>query len=743
MDCAVSKSSFSFVPEDPFHPSLEFTLDIVAKTPDKFYMNRDHVAFNFKKANFDCLYTTLQVVDWSELEKFSDVNEACRVFYETLYNCFELSVPKLFCRKNYRTFPTWFNTDIINCLRRKSNILKKYRRTKNMHFYEEFKKLRSLSKSLITTAYSQYIGYMENTISKDPKKFWSFVQAKKRNSRIPGVLYHNGNAISNPNDIVNSFAKFFKSVFSDMTLTSDSPSMMTNLNSFITVNEINEHEIIRVLKRSKDTLTAGCDGIPSFLLRDCAHIFSKPLVYIFNLILQTSTFPNIWKIAHVCPVFKTGDITQIQNYRPISILCNFSKVFESIIYDRIFSSVKRFISPSQHGFVEKRSTVTHLACFTQFISDALDRKGQVDVIYMDFKKAFDQIDHHLLLLKLDQYGFSGSLLSLIKSYLANREQRVKYRNYISDSYVATSGVPQVSNLGPLLFLLFINDICGSLSTCAKLLFADDLKIYTEIKSIEDCLTLQNNINAVVKWCNENRLYLNPSKCNVMSYTKKREFLEFVYDISSVTLHRTFIIKDLGVIFDTELAFSEHIRDVTARAIKSYGFIYRNCRDFKNLSVMKTLFFSLVRSKLEYGALIWHPIYKIHIDQLENIQRRFLKFLVFIIDGNYPIRGYDQNLLLNRFGLQSLQFRRICIIIKILYNLINNNIDCSWLLNMLNFAVPRLNSRQAMTFYPIARRTNVADKSPIVLMTTLFNNICKDGDINYDSWRKIVSSLSLV
>lgn len=186
--------------------------------------------------------------------------------------------------------------------------------------------------------------------------------------------------------------------------------------------------------------------------------------------------PKQWKKAYVCPIFKSGDITNVTNYRPISLLSNFAKVFETLLYKQLFSSLKCYISPQQHGFVEKRSTITNLACFSQYVSDSIDSRGQVDTIYTDFCKAFDQIDHFVLLDKLCRFGFSESLCKLFRSYLTDREQVVRYQNFFSKTIIPTSGVPQGSNLGPLLFLLFINDIVENI-TCEKLLFADDLKLF--------------------------------------------------------------------------------------------------------------------------------------------------------------------------------------------------------------------------------------------------------------------------
>ncbi|KAJ3666142.1 hypothetical protein Zmor_001596 [Zophobas morio] len=337
---------------------------------------------------------------------------------------------------------------------------------------------------------------------------------------------------SNPQSIVNAFATHFKDVYimPDPSVSNDIYSSDEfKLNFCINIESISEEEVFKALKSSKNSFTQGFDEIPSFILKDCAGVFSQPLCTLFNLILKHSTIPEIWKKSFTTPIFKKGDVQDVKNYRPITLICNFGKIFDTILCQRIYPMIKDIISSEQHGFMRKRSTVTNLACFNQFVAEVMDSGSQVDTVYLDFQKAFDQVDHHILLTKLKIYGFSDSLVSLFTSYLLNRKQYVRYRNFISDFYTPTSGIPQGSNLGPLLFLLFMNDITAEIS-CNKLLFADDLKLFTEIKSINDCQFLKNNLQSVMKWCGRNRLHLNKDKCSMVSYSRKKRIFEYDYII---------------------------------------------------------------------------------------------------------------------------------------------------------------------------------------------------------------------
>lgn len=362
--------------------------------------------------------------------------------------------------------------------------------------------------------------------------------------------------------------------------------------------------------------------------------------------------------------------------------------------------------------------------------------GQIDVIFTDFQKAFDQINHNILLAKLRLFSFSDSLVSLLKSYLEDRRFMVRYQNFTSRPFSPTSGVPQGSNLGPLLFLLFINDLSDVVS-CEKLQFADDFELYSTINSI-DCDRLQMNLNNISLWCDLNQLSLNMSKCKSMSFTRKINFIAHNYCVNDYTIDRVESFKDLGITFDSKLTFVEHINNIVSSAFRTYGFIYRNCRDFSDERTFKTLFCSLVRSKIEYGSIIWYPIYGVHSQRLESVQRRFLKFVAYRQDGFYPPIGINHVELLNRFNMQALQVRRNVSLIRFLYNLLNNKIDCSILLAKIKFRISRGNSRQQALFYCDTPRTNILTKSPINLMCGLYNKIGNSCDILSDSMNIICS-----
>ena len=742
--CGVSKFDEAFVPVDAHHPCLVINLSYAHNHYKEFIPDFIPRTYNFSKADFATMYKIFSEIDWSLLYNCSDVDDACNIFYDLIYSTFDYTVPYTVC-KHDKGYPIWFTRSIISKIKLKNKAHKKFKLSKQSADYEYYKALRSQVKTMIRFAYENYISKIEGNLVSDPKTFWNYIRGKKSHTRIPGQMTYNDSQLDNADAIVNAFAHFFQSVYIESNSNScNKPCDKQSGESFpnIAVHCFSLSDVRLALKQVKNKKTAGLDLVPAYIVKDCYNIFCEPLLHIYNLILKTSTFPSIWKKVKVCPVFKSGDHTNIVNYRPIAILSNFSKVFESILYKHLYAQVKNLISPCQHGFMKKRSTETNLAVLSQYVAEALNQRGQVDVLYTDFRKAFDTINFLILIKKLDHFGFSGGLCNLFLSYLSEREQVVVYQQSRSLPFFATSGVPQGSNLGPLLFLLFINDLSDIMDS-NRLFYADDLKLYAKIDCFSDCLNLQHDLDKVYNWCCENCLFLNIGKCKVISYSRKRQITQFDYSINNDLIQRCSKTTDLGVTFDTEFTFREHITIKIKESCRVLGFIYRNCSDFRNRNdSLKTLYYALVRSKLEYCSLIWYPVYSYMVKGIERIQRKFLKFLYRQRFGYYPHRHFEHSILLSIFGVLSLETRRVLSSINFVYKLNNFYIDCPLLLDYLNFYVPRLSSRSSRTFYCTFNRSNALKRSPITVACSNFNIFAKDCDLNFDSLKCILGKAVL-
>lgn len=721
----VNKSMDPLIKEDNLHPALE--IELCTSTTNKYFSCESR--YNFRRANFPGLYNAILNTNWDDLFSIDDVNSACESFYSILDTIFSIYVPKTITRTNTK-FPPWFHSGILRKLKLKKHLHKTFKRTKNDTTYQEFSNLRNEIKIDICNSHTEYIESVERQISSNPSQFWSFLNAQRGMSSIPNSMVFDDILLSDPNAVVNAFASFFQSSFIK---SSNHNINKVSLTSFPTCISpvFSEDDVCKALKKLKSKPTAGFDSVPAYIVRDCAYAFAKPLCYLFNLALNTCSFPTVWKLAKICPVFKKGDKSNVENYRPIVIISNFAKVFENLLYNIIYSHAKLLISTEQHGFYPGRSTTSNLVCLTQYISTHLDQAGQVDVIYTDFSKAFDRLDHGILLAKLSDIGLTTPFLTFFASYLKDRKLKVDCRGVRSIEISATSGVPQGSVLGPLLFIIFINDIVLNLR-CNSLMYADDLKIFTSVTNIQDCLLLQDSIDKVHRWCTENSLPLNFSKCNFVSFTRKLAPTIFAYNINNELINKCSSFKDLGVTFDQKLTFIEHFNNIQKEALRNLGFVLRQGRHFKETKTIINLFNAFVRPKLEYASLVWDPGYQIHKDGIENIHRRFVKYLWYKTDSIYPNQGIQHHLLLDRFNLKDLASRRECYSLITLHKLLTGKIDCPELLSQICIHVPNRNTRASHLLYFETPKTNIAKFSPLYMMDVNHSKYQNTVDIFIDA-----------
>ena len=384
-------------------------------------------------------------------------------------------------------------------------------------------------------------------------------------------------------------------------------------------------------------------------LKHLSKELSLPLSIIFNKSLSEGHVPELWRLSEVTAIFKKGARNSPNNYRPVSLTCVICKVLESLIADLIrqYMENNNFFTDCQHGFRSHRSCVTQLLQvlndFTSFIED----KQNFDVIYLDFSKAFDSVPHKRLLIKLKSYGLSGTLLKWIESFLTNRRQRVKVNNSFSNFSNVTSGIPQGSILGPILFIIFINDLPDVVMNICKI-FADDSKVYGPSTNHVE---IQNDLFKLMDWSEMWQQKFNVDKCSVIHYGRTNENHKYYMDKDHKhELKSSAKEKDVGVTFSKNLKFDEHIQIVTTKANQIVGMIKRSFT-FMDTDMFLKLYKSVVRPHLEYANVIWHPQYIRQQKQIENVQRRATKLVSNIKDLSYPDR-------LKSLNLPSIQYRQL-------------------------------------------------------------------------------------
>lgn len=726
---------------DVYHPP------IIVTTAFEACSEKSQATFrNYKRVNWKQLNASLMNIHWETILGDSEnIDEKVENFYSELLKHLDVHCPIITAKK--RAHPSWFSKEAILLLKNKIAYHRNWKRCKNPTDGAEFSEARRKLKKQLYLDHKKFIEDTEAQLRENPKDFWKFVSAKKSNGSCNLESMHfEGKTSGNSLESANLFAEYFGSIYTSNTSSlpdedkqnsESNPSTISFNNLFLPL-----HKIYETLAQLDEKKASGPDDLPPILFKRCSIALSIPLFEIYNSSLNSGTFPTRWKHAHITPIHKCGSAFDVKNFRPISKLSVPARIFDKLVTEEMSKIFLNVVIPEQHGFMKKRSTTTNLLRHTERIHQCLDKAGQLDVIYTDFSKAFDKVDHKILIEKLQRLGIKGNMLDWLASYVTGRTQQVQIGTSLSNPIPVTSSVAQGSNLGPLLFALFINDIHEMLEDVDFVLFADDLKLSKEINSPMDCAVLQRNIDKLVNFCHNNRLNLNINKCTAVSFTRRTtNYYNYAYNISGTTLERSLDFRDLGIIFDTTLSFTKHLDEIEKKCNRMMGFILRVGKDFRNAASFVCLFHSLIRSHLEYAAIIWNPHCITHKDRLERIQRKFIRNMHRrkLIPDSGDDFNYDECCRLLKFD--KLETRRSISEAKFVLKSLRNQVDSSSFIDLFNFKVPQKQTRSCQPFRPNHSRTDVGKFSPMNRLMGKINSIaehCYNNSINWDMFEDSIN-----
>ena len=363
------------------------------------------------------------------------------------------------------------------------------------------------------------------------------------------------------------------------------------------------------------------------LKRNCNEIV-KPLAYIYNLSISTGVVPSSLKLARVIPVFKKGDSTAMGNYRPISLLTCLSKVLEKLIFVRTtkFFNMHDLFYPLQFGFRENHSTTHALLTIVNKIASGIDKFEHTVGVFLDFSKAFDTINHEILLYKLNYYGVRGIALEWFRNYLDSRKQFVSIANTNSDTKMVNCGVPQGSILGPLLFLIYINDFCKSSSVLSFILFADDSNIFFSHKDPRHLLaTINHELKQVSEWIKANKLSLNLQKTNYMLFSNIIDELPGNIIFENTNIKRVSITKFLGVTIDKNLSWKEHVDHICKIISRNIGIINK-VKYYFPTHILLNLYSTLILPHLNYGIVAWGNCADCLLNRILLLQKKAMRII---------------------------------------------------------------------------------------------------------------------
>lgn len=668
--------------------------------------------------NPNMLNELLNNTNWYNIfSYYTDVEQMTEAFYNKLNSFLDLCVPKQIYTN--LSGPPWNNKQLVQVKNKKNKFYKKFKQTGSHLFYLKYSVCRAEYTLLSKSCYNNYINKVKYNFKRNPKSFFKFVNSKRKSTGFPSSMKFNQNESSDDAVISNLFADFFSTTYSNATYndSADYPYTISS-NQSVSIQFIDVCNITMELKKLKFSHNFGPDKIPSSILINCADNIAIPLTYLFNKSIKSCNFPNVWKDSFIVPLFKSGNKSDIKNYRGIAKLSIIPKLFEKIITEQLCYQVSTLISPYQHGFQKGCSTTTNLLHLTSEIYHGFLQHQQIDVIYTDFSKAFDKVNHMLLRKKLCLLGFSNSTLQWIFSYLTNRIQAVLFKNIRSRNIEVSSGVPQGSHLGPLLFSLFINDLPQVIRGSNVLMYADDVKIFLSYRQVLDQQLLQDDLNSFYSWCKENHMELNLKKCKYMRFVRKNPIpAHYVFELHQLEMVDKFL--DLGILLDSKLNFISHITMTANKARGVLGFMKRWAREFNDPYATKSLYTSLVRPILEYGSVIWDPIYKKHSDAIESVQKQFLLFCLRGLNFN-PINLPSYSARLALIKLPTLKSRRSMLNISFICNIINGSVSSGFLIQNISFNVPQRPSRHFVPLSVKFIRANFANADPIRRMCMEFN-----------------------
>ena len=661
----------SFNPASPYRPHVN-TFD-----EDNFR------SLNFFEADFDVLNQKFGEIDWEMLQSSCSDQDFPALFTDTLFQICKSVVPP---KKVSAGKPKALNS----LRRRKKKLQTRLSAVQAIHGTQD-QRARELQNQIalicyeIKEAINQHLNMREqkaaSKIKSNPKFFFSYAKSFSQTKSGVSMLFDKNKVITtDPKEMANSLQAQFSSVYSDPNATAIKPPVFDPPKVSKPFEEYSlsftDEDIKKAIKDLKSDSAAGPDGIPAMLIKGCADELCKPIRLIWEKSMSSGIVPDYYKKAYVSPLYKKGNKAEAANYRPISLTSHIVKVYERVLRKVMvqFLEDNKILSCKQHGFRSGRSCLTQMLSHIDNIMLGLTENMDTDSIYLDYAKAFDKVDHELLLQKLQKYGFGSQIINWVKSFLCNRKQSVVVNGVHSIIASIISGVPQGTVLGPLLFILFINDLQDCVSHSRVSFFADDTRVSKHISSEQDVKLLQEDLDSVILWSLHNNMKLHEDKFELMvhRHNPKNPLYELPFVTSEVmsysvssgdSLQPTRMLRDLGVTVSSDLSWTPHISAITckARSVASWVFSVFRTRD---PTTMLTLYKSLVRSLLEYCCPLWNPKKVTDIQLLESVQRTFTSRISSVKHLNY----WDR---LKSLRLMSLQRRRERYIILQMWKVLNN------------------------------------------------------------------------
>lgn len=656
------QANFSLINDTIFNSDSDhnFILSSINFTPNKNQTDNHYKL----KTNFTKLQQLLEMrFSPAYMGNFDNPNDFYNYFTNTLTKSISDSTTKHLINNKKSSICPWINENLQSLFNSSRNLRKKKNKLlsqgKNIEHIET--KIKSLSEKINNYSSILQQNYYKEKFSKSKstKDIWNNINevlGRKHKDKIPNNMTKVSDSgvkvvIDNKQTIANEFNNFFTSIGQSLACkipktTNDDINKFNTLKTCprsFNLEPTNENEIITLIDSLNNNTSCGHDKISAFILKKVKLIVAPVLTNIFNLCMVNGYYPDQLKIAKVSPIFKSGSNSLFSNYRPISVLSLVNKIFEKILYQRLnhFLTSMKFFCTQQYGFRQKSSTTNAVIDLVNKIQRHLDDREDVLGLFLDLSKAFDTVDHNILLAKLERAGVRGVPLDLFKSYLSNRSQFVSFDGIESNINSINIGVPQGSVLGPLFFIIYLNDL-AFLSLKGKLkLFADDSSFLYNNKfaSVND-KNLHDDLKTLIEYFRINKLTLNISKSNIINIKNSNRSTPNNLTITKNSFPEVKVVdesKYLGIFIDNRLNWSTHINSLLLKLNQITGIIYK-IRHKLSLHVLLLIYHSLFNSHLSYITAVWGNACNALVNKIQIAQNKFLRTIF-----NLPARSHSVDL----------------------------------------------------------------------------------------------------
>ena len=696
------------------------------------------------------LNDVLQAETWDKVYSQNDVDSSYEYFLQTLESHLEKCCPMStkYVNNNKKNKP-WITKGLVNACKKKNRMYVTALKSKLKEDDEKYKVYKNKLTKILRAAEKSYYNKQLEEQKFNIKGTWKILNEVLRGSsstsKIPDVFLEDSNEIKDKKDIADGFNNFFVNVGPNLAKTIQAPANMSvndylpdpNVNTMF-LDPVTEQEVVELVKKFSNKTSLDCHGISMLLIKQILTHIVKPFTHICNLSFEIGIFPDLMKMAKVLPIFKSGKNNIYTNYRPVSLLPQFSKILEKLFNNRMDKFLNKYniISENQYGFRENRSTNLALMELIEDLTQSLDNQEHTIGVFIDLKKAFDTIDHKILLQKLYNYGLRGKSNDWIRSYLKNRKQYVKIEECKSELMDVVCGVPQGSILGPKLFIIYINDMIKTSKLLKFILFADDTNIFCSGKDVNELSKLvTRELDKLKNWFATNKLSLNVTKTNFMLFSRNADAVDIEVKIDDVIVNRVDATKFLGVVIDDKLTWKKHIETVKSKVSKSI-FLLNRAKYVLSYDAMLILYNSIVLPHLTYCCEIWGNTYETRWKGLFILQKRAMR----IIHG-VGFRDHT-NLLFHRSRALKLNDLVKLNVAMIMYKAFNSslpqNLQKLFIRKTYNDNV--ITTRQIEKFKQPAFRTTMKGMCISVCGVTLWNSLSKEITMESRSQKAFKASL---